>query len=58
MWDWVGKSTSLFSAVELLPAALQGISIKAFILGAHNMNSITRTASAKNPAVMMALAWW
>jgi glucose-6-phosphate isomerase len=56
IWDWVGGRTSLFSVVGLLPAALQGISIKAFILGAHDMDSITRITLANNPAIMMALA--
>jgi glucose-6-phosphate isomerase len=65
--DWVGERTSLFSAVELLPAALQGISIKAFIIYAHDMHTIctryahdmyniTKTFSTKNPAMMMAFA--
>jgi glucose-6-phosphate isomerase len=54
--DWVGGRTSLFSAVGLLPAALQGIFIKAFIIYAHDMDNITRTFSARNPAMMMALA--
>ena len=27
MWDWVGGRTSVFSAVGLLPAALQGLDI-------------------------------
>ncbi|MDR1173620.1 MAG: glucose-6-phosphate isomerase [Puniceicoccales bacterium] len=58
MWEWVGGRTSVFSAVGLLPAALQGISIKSFLAGARDMDSITRIASAKNPAMMMALAWY
>ncbi|MDR1890945.1 MAG: glucose-6-phosphate isomerase [Puniceicoccales bacterium] len=58
MWDWVGGRTSVFSAVGLLPAALQGIPIKSFLAGARDMDGITRIASAKNPAMMMALAWY
>jgi glucose-6-phosphate isomerase len=58
MWEWVGGRTSIFSAVGLLPAALQGIPIKSFLAGARAMDSITRVASAKNPAMMMALAWY
>src|SRR6185295_7321893 len=34
MWDWVGGRTSEFSAVGLLPAALQGIDIDALLAGA------------------------
>ncbi|MDR0742650.1 MAG: glucose-6-phosphate isomerase [Puniceicoccales bacterium] len=58
MWEWVGGRTSVFSAVGLLPAALQGISIKSFLSGARDMDSITRVASFKNPAMMMALGWY
>ncbi|MDR2777033.1 MAG: glucose-6-phosphate isomerase [Puniceicoccales bacterium] len=58
MWEWVGGRTSVFSAVGLLPAALQGISVKSFLAGARGMDSITRVSSFKNPAMMMALAWY
>jgi glucose-6-phosphate isomerase len=58
MWEWVGGRTSVFSAVGLLPAALQGIPIKSFLGGARDMDSITRAASFKNPAMVMALAWY
>ncbi|MDR2778756.1 MAG: glucose-6-phosphate isomerase [Puniceicoccales bacterium] len=58
MWEWVGGRTSVFSAVGLLPAALQGISIKLFLAGACDMDDITRIVSTKNPAMLMALAWY
>ena len=35
MWDWVGGRTSEMSAVGLLPAALQGLDIDAFLAGAR-----------------------
>ncbi|MDR1414102.1 MAG: glucose-6-phosphate isomerase [Puniceicoccales bacterium] len=57
MWDWVGGRTSTFSAVGLLPVALQGNSLATFISGAHDMDMITRISSPQNPAMLMALAW-
>ncbi len=58
MWDWVGGRTSLFSAVGLLPAALQGIEIDALIDGARAMDVATRqTTVASNPAALLALMW-
>jgi glucose-6-phosphate isomerase len=59
MWDWVGGRTSELSAVGLLPAALQGIDIDALLSGAASCDAATRTKSvAKNPAAMLALAWY
>jgi len=58
MWDWVGGRTSIFSAVGLLPAALQGIDITALIDGARTMDMTTRnTTVAANPAALLALMW-
>lgn len=58
MWDWVGGRTSELSAVGLLPAALQGIDIGAFLEGAKTMDAATRVHDAKrNPAAALALAW-
>jgi len=58
MWDWVGGRTSVTSAVGLLPAALQGIDIEAFIAGADACDAQTRVPSlASNPAAQLALAW-
>jgi len=58
MWDWVGGRTSVLSAVGLLPAALQGIDVKALLAGAAACDEATRSdLVAKNPAAMLALAW-
>lgn len=58
IWDWVGGRTSLFSAVGLLPAALQGIDIEQFLEGARLMDSITRKQEVNNnPAALLALMW-
>ncbi|WP_009633959.1 glucose-6-phosphate isomerase [Synechocystis sp. PCC 7509] len=59
MYDWVGGRTSQLSAVGLLPAALQGIDIRAMIAGAKEMDSLTRIPDIKtNPAALLALAWY
>ena len=58
MWDWVGGRTSIFSAVGLLPAALQGVNIDALVEGARTMDIATRNhAVANNPAALLALMW-
>ena len=58
LWDWIGGRTSIFSAVGLLPAALLGIDIDAFLQGAAEMDSLTRSDEVKtNPAAMLAAAW-
>ena len=58
MWDWVGGRTSEFSAVGMLPAALQGVDIDAMIEGARAMDEATREPDpSRNLAAMMALAW-
>jgi glucose-6-phosphate isomerase len=58
MWDWVGGRTSQTSAVGLLPAALQGIDIDAFLAGAAAMDAWTRRRDARaNPAALLALMW-
>jgi glucose-6-phosphate isomerase len=59
MYDWVGGRTSELSAVGLLPAALQGIDIRAMLEGAKIMDEATRKANLKNnPAALLALAWY
>lgn len=59
MWDWVGGRTSVTSAVGLLPAALQGIDIDAFLEGARLCDEITRTTTvSENPAALLALMWY
>jgi glucose-6-phosphate isomerase len=58
LWDWVGGRTSVTSAVGLLPAALQGVDIHAFLAGAAAMDELTRgTDPAANPAALLAIAW-
>jgi glucose-6-phosphate isomerase len=58
MWDWVGGRTSEFSAVGLLPAALQGYEIETILAGARAMDQMTRAKDlAKNPAALLAVSW-
>ena len=59
MWDWVGGRTSVMSAVGILPAALMGIDVEAFLNGASEMDEITRnTTLNNNPAALLALTWY
>jgi len=59
MFDWVGGRTSVLSAVGLLPALLEGIDIDGMLLGAKEMDIVTReTDVKKNPAALLALSWY
>ena len=59
MWDWVGGRTSELAAVGLLPAALQGIDIRAFLNGAAEMDRLTRNRDTwQNPAALLAASWY
>ena len=59
MWDWVGGRTSETAAVGLMPAILQGIDIDDFLLGASQMDELTRNSDfTENPAAMLALSWY
>ena len=59
MWDWVGGRTSETSAVGLVPAALQGIDIQAFLEGASRCDEQTRQHNMlRNPAALLALNWF
>jgi glucose-6-phosphate isomerase len=59
MWDWVGGRTSEFSAVGLLPMALQGFDIEKVLRGAADMDNLTRRSETRqNPAAMLALGWF
>ncbi len=59
IFDWVGGRTSEFSAVGLLPAALQGIDIRSVLAGAAEMDEVTRCRDLRqNPAALLALAWY
>jgi len=58
MWDWVGGRTSITSAVGLLPGALIGMDVRAFLAGAAAMDDATRAADVwQNPAAMLAAFW-
>ncbi len=58
MYDWVGGRTSVMSAVGLLPAALQGIDIDAFLQGAAAMDVHTRQPDTLgNAAMLLSLMW-
>jgi len=58
MWDFIGGRTSELSAVGLLPAALQGIDVRAMLDGAARMDVLTRVPEVRrNPAALLALAW-
>ncbi|MDJ0799225.1 MAG: glucose-6-phosphate isomerase [Calothrix sp. MO_167.B12] len=59
MYDWVGGRTSELSTVGLVPAALQGIDIRAMLQGAKEMDDATRVADLRNnPAALLALSWY
>jgi len=59
MWDWVGGRTSETSDVGLLPMALQGFDVDAFLRGARECDQITRINNVKvNPAAQLALMWF
>jgi glucose-6-phosphate isomerase len=59
MWDWVGGRTSELGPVGLVPAALQGIDTDAMLAGAAACDEATRVHDTrKNPAALMALAWY
>ncbi|MBL8756346.1 MAG: glucose-6-phosphate isomerase [Planctomycetes bacterium] len=58
MWDWVGGRTSITSAVGLLPGALLGMDLRAFLAGAAAMDDATRRTNVwQNPAAMLAAFW-
>jgi len=59
MYDWIGGRTSEMSAVGLLPAALQGINIRAMLAGGREMDVATRVQDFRNnPAALLAFAWY
>ena len=58
MWDWVGGRTSVMSTVGLVPAALQGVDIDAFLRGAAEMDEKTRSPDiTANAGMLLALMW-
>src|SRR5258705_6868741 len=59
MPDWIGGRTSVMSGVGLLPMALQGLDIDAFLAGAAAMDERTRVPDvAQNAAMLLALMWY
>jgi len=59
MSDWVGGRTSVMSVVGLVPAALQGVDITAFLKGAADMDVKTRSLPTReNAAMLLALMWY
>lgn len=59
MQDWIGGRTSVMSTVGLVPAALQGINVDAFLEGAAMMDERTRSGDTRhNAAMQLALAWY
>ena len=59
MPDWIGGRTSVMSAVGLLPMALQGFDIDAFLAGAAAMDGCTRVPEVgQNAAMLLALMWY
>ena len=59
MPDWIGGRTSVMSAVGLLPMALEGFDIDAFLAGAAAMDERTRILQvAQNAAMLLALMWY
>jgi len=57
LWDWVGGRTSVTGPVGVLPAALVGVDVNAFLDGAARMDAATRLPPARNPAAWLAVAW-
>lgn len=58
MADWIGGRTSVMSAVGLLPAALLGLDIGAFLAGAAAMDEKTRVPDeTTNASMRLALMW-
>ncbi len=58
MSDWIGGRTSVMSAVGLLPAALLGLEVEAFLAGAAAMDERTRVPEeSANAAMSLALMW-
>ncbi len=57
LWSWVGGRFSVTSAVGLLPLALLGTDIRAFLEGAAACDAWTR-GRIDNPALLLALCWY
>jgi len=58
MPDWIGGRTSVMSAVGLVPMALKGFDIDAFLAGAAAMDARTRVPDVtQNAAMLLAVMW-
>jgi glucose-6-phosphate isomerase len=58
MQDWVGGRTSILSTVGLVPMAIQDIDFEEMLVGAKEMDDLTRSTDVKkNAAMRLALAW-
>lgn len=58
MQDWVGGRTSVMHTVGLVPMALQGVDVDAFLAGAAALDEKTRSLPLKeNVSLLLALAW-
>ncbi len=58
MEDWVGGRTSVTSVVGLVPMALLGFDIDAFLAGAAATDALTRSSGTRsNASLLLALAW-
>ena len=59
MQDWVGGRTSVMHTVGLVPAALQGVDIDAFLAGAAAVDAKTRSLPLRqNMALLLAAMWY
>ena len=58
MPDWIGGRTSVMSAVGLLPMALQGFDIDAFLAGAAAMDERTRVLTPRKMPMCFSLMWY
>ncbi|MFQ5669537.1 MAG: glucose-6-phosphate isomerase [Acidobacteriota bacterium] len=57
--EWIGGRTSQTSVVGLLPAALSGFDVTAFLDGARRMDELTRNRVVQeNPSALLALSWF
>ncbi|MGI8602927.1 MAG: glucose-6-phosphate isomerase [Verrucomicrobiales bacterium] len=58
MTDWVGGRTSVMSTVGLVPMAIQGVDIDAFLRGAAAVDEKTRSLPVReNISMLLALMW-
>jgi len=56
--DWLGGRTSIWSSIGLLPLLFLDQNIDEFLNGAKLMDLESRNQAHKNPAFLLALAWY